>query len=756
MRRSLAEVARLHRGKTFDLVVAQYALAELTSDAERERAVIELWDLVAPGGVLLLSEHGDRWGFHVVRRARDGLLLRGEAVAAFLPIYRAKLEIEGGSTGGGGGSLLTSSSEGGADDDAGVEGRDGDVDAAAFSDDNDDDDGSVADEAAALQTSFQEEFGGRRASDLFPMSSPLNSLTTSSASSVPALQLPPVAEVRKFLKDFAAARADETGGRTLRAGKDVHGIAVVGPCAHARACPMPGNSWCHFSQAVARHRKSGRSARGQGLRRAWEKFSFVSLRKISSPAQEGEHPPHAIAGRFATGGSFSMMEPPPPSEADDDDGDDGSWGGAGRRKKGRNNLQFDVDDDNNDDGDGGGGGVGGEGGGSALTSVGNKRRGRNVQLARMNLEPDRWWLDSRPSKTASSKAELSGVGRGIGGSSSSAIDARVLSAVARPANYDFAAPRARSRSPFSEKNARATAVEEQLQRAAASEAQVESRRRAGRAHAGGDAAEGVDAEEGGVQDGLDALVEDAVLARAPGAGQWARLARPPLKRTGHVILDVCTPQGTFERRVAAKGALKATPFAYRAARKSRWGGLWPNWIARRAGESAPLPPPLPSLAQATPLAALPFAFNAGVIGSASTLHAGSSHPPTQRHGLAAGAMSSSGENARLAADVDDSPLPDEAPPSTGAPAARRSRSVRRRQAIKLAMSDFNEANVEEATKWGATESARAPTDAVGIGARFGVGGAYTRIDASGAFSKVDALRESAMARAAASLRKGVK
>ena len=103
---------------------------------------------------------------------------------------------------------------------------------------------------------------------------------------------------------------------------------------------------------------------------------------------------------------------------------------------------------------------------------------------------------------------------------------------------------------------------------------------------------------------------------------------------------------------------------------------------------------------------------------------------------------------------DESALQPESTP--GAPAARRSRSVRRRQAIKLAMSDFNEASVEDASKWAANESARAPIDPAGIGARFGVGGAYTRIDASGAFSKNDALRESAINRAAASLRKGVK
>jgi ribosomal protein RSM22 (predicted rRNA methylase) len=45
----------------------------------------------------------------------------------------------------------------------------------------------------------------------------------------------------------------------------------------------------------------------------------------------------------------------------------------------------------------------------------------------------------------------------------------------------------------------------------------------------------------------------------------------PLKRHGHVTLDLCTPSGTLERWVVPKSFSKA---AYRDARKSRWGDLW--------------------------------------------------------------------------------------------------------------------------------------------------------------------------------------
>ncbi|KAM3084023.1 37S ribosomal protein S22 [Clarireedia jacksonii] len=46
---------------------------------------------------------------------------------------------------------------------------------------------------------------------------------------------------------------------------------------------------------------------------------------------------------------------------------------------------------------------------------------------------------------------------------------------------------------------------------------------------------------------------------------------PPLKRRGHVTLDVCTPSGKLERWTVPKSFSKA---AYRDARKSRWGDLW--------------------------------------------------------------------------------------------------------------------------------------------------------------------------------------
>ncbi|KAF4979967.1 hypothetical protein FZEAL_3921 [Fusarium zealandicum] len=50
-----------------------------------------------------------------------------------------------------------------------------------------------------------------------------------------------------------------------------------------------------------------------------------------------------------------------------------------------------------------------------------------------------------------------------------------------------------------------------------------------------------------------------------------RAIMPPLKRKGHVTLDLCTPDGKLERWTVPKSYSK---LAYHDARKSRWGDLW--------------------------------------------------------------------------------------------------------------------------------------------------------------------------------------
>ncbi|KAJ2554724.1 37S ribosomal protein S22 [Coemansia sp. RSA 1933] len=57
------------------------------------------------------------------------------------------------------------------------------------------------------------------------------------------------------------------------------------------------------------------------------------------------------------------------------------------------------------------------------------------------------------------------------------------------------------------------------------------------------------------------------------AHHWARAILPPIKRKGHVIIDVVTPQGSIERWTFTRSHNK---LAYRDARKASWGDLIPH------------------------------------------------------------------------------------------------------------------------------------------------------------------------------------
>jgi len=63
---------------------------------------------------------------------------------------------------------------------------------------------------------------------------------------------------------------------------------------------------------------------------------------------------------------------------------------------------------------------------------------------------------------------------------------------------------------------------------------------------------------------------------------WARILKPPIKHPRHVVLDLCTPYGTYERRDVPKS--HGTEGGYRQAHESQWGDLWPY---------LPKPPPNP-------------------------------------------------------------------------------------------------------------------------------------------------------------------
>lgn len=66
--------------------------------------------------------------------------------------------------------------------------------------------------------------------------------------------------------------------------------------------------------------------------------------------------------------------------------------------------------------------------------------------------------------------------------------------------------------------------------------------------------------------------------------EFGRILRPPMKERGHVVMDVCLPNGQVTRYTHSRSMLQYIPHLYRAMRKSTWGGLLPAFMMPRPDE----------------------------------------------------------------------------------------------------------------------------------------------------------------------------
>ena len=79
---------------------------------------------------------------------------------------------------------------------------------------------------------------------------------------------------------------------------------------------------------------------------------------------------------------------------------------------------------------------------------------------------------------------------------------------------------------------------------------------------------------------LDSDADELGLELMRGAakrGSMGRIVRAPIKKKGHVYIDYCAAPGRIVRSRTTKAmSNNVAPGIFSAARKSRWGGLWPD------------------------------------------------------------------------------------------------------------------------------------------------------------------------------------
>lgn len=65
---------------------------------------------------------------------------------------------------------------------------------------------------------------------------------------------------------------------------------------------------------------------------------------------------------------------------------------------------------------------------------------------------------------------------------------------------------------------------------------------------------------------------------------WQRLVSPPIKKSGHIIMDSCSSSGTLQRFTITKNnspESDAGKDLYTAARKAHWHDLWPEFELKK-------------------------------------------------------------------------------------------------------------------------------------------------------------------------------
>ena len=70
--------------------------------------------------------------------------------------------------------------------------------------------------------------------------------------------------------------------------------------------------------------------------------------------------------------------------------------------------------------------------------------------------------------------------------------------------------------------------------------------------------------------------------------EWGRVLRSPIKRKGHVSIDLCAPSGSIVRTTLSKRPLHHIPSLFTAIKKTTWGGLHPTIMDTDSSSKSPI------------------------------------------------------------------------------------------------------------------------------------------------------------------------
>ena len=445
-------------------------------------------------------------------------------------------------------------------------------------------------------------------------------LRTSGIGGISDMLLPDDRKLGKSVSDIAAQkmhkRADKLSKMSHRL--DDSSMAIIGPCPHTLQCPMHPKSWCHFGQVINRHKQSVSKQHRKTLPTMEEKYSYVSMRKIT-PKTAHEHPPHQRVGWFL----WEQEKENQHEEYFANNVLDPTVDEA-RKRELEQNTPHDSDGEETvpwlplpmetyrkllD-----------ESTPAEVTSSGNQlipeKSGHSAfppapNLYIGSLRPTSWWIrhkggiirDSVQTQLDQFEEDLSeddedNIQFSIGSADEPPDDAEAARRLRAYLQHDPTGDGAKEADGFEIRKEENKRILTDNGVVSQSPEMTQTAIKHSHGHMSGQSQISRGFEKFGKeylassrQDPdrehhkvklLERFVAESICEGLPGAGQWSRIVRPPLKRNKHVILDVCTPQGTMERWIPSKGKLRDQfPGAYRAARKAEWGGLWPNWISRK-------------------------------------------------------------------------------------------------------------------------------------------------------------------------------